>query len=109
MASKALKEFWDMRLEKRRKTLEEDINRELSEILRKEIDREILEKVQEQQRKEQGWYRVPGWDTEYPVIPRSQETRDWLETNCQGGYLQLYGRVLFERQDDAVMFSLAWA
>jgi hypothetical protein len=82
---------------------------QLCEILREEIDREILELALEERLRRVGWHRVPGWDHGSPaVLGERGDVAAWLRSRCLGRYHQLAGRVVFELNEDAVAFALVW-
>lgn len=106
--SRALSASWQLSVvESRLAQQRDDIEAEISRVLQRQIDHEILERAREQQLRQQGWHRVPAWDQEEPVI-HGDEITAWLQARCPGPYHQFHGRVVFERLEDAVAFALVW-
>lgn len=83
---------------------------ELSDWIRQEIDREILDGAMRVALAEQGWYEVrrpERPDTPWPP-PDDALITAWLATSLRGEHRELWNVVMFELEEDAVAFRLAW-
>ena len=59
--------------------------------------------------KQSGWYPVVGCKNLTFNKPLLDQVEQWLSTVCTGKYhIKSHTDYIFERQDDAMMFSLKW-
>ena len=83
--------------------LEDQIADTLSKEIAEEIDWEILV----------GIFKKCGWVT-ISFNPHRSEIeahmiRNWLATHCKGHYRSRKDKFMFERESDAINFSLRWS
>lgn len=77
----------------------------LAEEIRKEIDAEILFDIL----KENGWYPVVSCRNLSFNRKVLAEVQEWLASKCIGKWhIKSHTDYIFERQEDAMMFSLKW-
>ena len=83
-------------------TLEEEIINKAGKEMAREIDREVLWGML----KDIGWIRV----IVQSETAMTQATRisEWLIQNCQGSYEKHRSDFIFEKEYDAVNFTLRW-
>jgi hypothetical protein len=78
-----------------------DIEQELSEALRREIDKEILVEVRCADLISQGWTMVT-------IDAAMEDIGGWMQANIRGDWRAFHDRWLFEDANDAVLFKLRW-
>lgn len=81
--------------------LEEEIANSLAEELRRGIDNELMADMMVAC----GWTKVR--TSVLIVVPTDRE--DWCKENCIGAWKKLDYNWLFERVEDATMFTLRWS
>lgn len=69
------------------------------------IDREIFEGVQSEILRDKGWTWTP-LDCGFLYRERIAKTSEWIHVHATGDYKFLNGHWLFERAEDATMFTL---
>ena len=84
--------------------MDDEASSELARILQEEIDREIVESIQIERLKAEGWTEAKN---NFNIGPRTKKR--WLEDNAQGEYKIFVKSVLFSRASDATMFVLKWS
>ena len=85
------------------------ITNDVMDILAKEIQKEIDAEIMFNVLKDSGWYPVADCKNLSFNKPLLYEVERWLTTMCQGKYhIKSHTDYIFERQDDAMMFSLKW-
>lgn len=86
-------------------SLSDEIMDIMAEEIRKEIDAEVLFEMF----KRNGWYPVVDCKNLSFNKPMLDQVEHWLRTMCVGKYhIKSHTDYIFERQDDAMMFSLKW-
>ena len=83
--------------------LHEELEAELTRALQEEIDREILFELLV----DCGWTRIELPNKFLPVS--GQELHEWRQKNLTGHYKAHEHTWLFEKAEDAVIFSLKWS
>jgi len=78
-----------------------DIEQELSEALRREIDKEILVEVRCADLVSQGWTMVT-------IDTTIENIGAWMQANIHSDWRAFHDRWLFEDANDAVLFKLRW-
>jgi len=78
-----------------------DIEKELSEALRREIDKEILVEVRCADLVGRGWTMVT-------IDATMEDTGAWMQANIRGDWRAFHDLWLFEDANDAVLFKLRW-
>lgn len=82
---------------------------EMMDVLAKEIQKEIDAEVMFEMYKQIGWYPVVDCKNLTFNKPLLDQVEQWLSTVCTGKYhIKSHTDYIFERQDDAMMFSLKW-
>ena len=82
--------------------LEEELSAKMSELLREEIDRELLIDMLVAT----GWTKV-----ELERLKDRYQSIDielWIDENCTGKHTKLGRTFVFEKKQDAEWFSLRW-
>lgn len=86
-----------------------------SKDIAKQIDKELLDTIMIDVLKDEGW-TVTSMNPAYePPLTRASngewysETAEWIHLNATGDYKLLRGQWLFEKKEDAVMFTLKWS
>ena len=81
----------------------------------RQIDEEILDTIMIDVLKSEGWTATtmnPAYEPPLTRISNGEwysETAEWIHLNATGDYKLLMGRWLFEKKEDAVMFTLKWS
>lgn len=78
-----------------------DIDLELAQILKDEIDKEILTQIRVASYVEQGWHLVV---CSAPI----EDIGGWMQENIQDEWRVFFSDWLFKDSDDAVLFRLTW-
>jgi len=87
-------------------SLSDEIMDIMAEEIRKEIDAEILFEMF----KQSGWYPVVDCRNLSFNHSALKEVERWLTTSCAGKYhIKSHTDYIFERKEDALMFSLKWS
>ncbi len=95
--------------------LEDDFLNAASAELARQIDEEILDTIMIDVLKSEGWTATmmnPAYDplpNQYNKGEWYSETAEWIHLNATGDYKLLRGQWLFEKKEDAVMFTLKWS
>jgi hypothetical protein len=95
--------------------LEEEIAQSIGEQIAKEIDKEILDSVMINMLTDEGWTVTtinPAFSANNILFPKHEwysKTAEWVHLNATGDYKLLRGQWVFERSEDAVMFTLTWS
>ena len=98
-----------------RMTFEEELIQTAGEQIAKAIDAEILDDIMINVLKDEGWTATTMNSAYEPPLTRVSdyewysETHEWIYLNATGDYKLLKGQWYFERQEDAVMFTLRWS
>ena len=79
-----------------------DIEQQLSEALRREIDKEILVEVRCADLVGRGWTMVT-------IDATMEDIGAWMQENILGDWRAFHDRWLFEDADEAVLFTLRWS
>lgn len=95
------------------KLLDEILN-EAGAAFANHIDKEILDTIMIDVLKSDGWIETNinpafGHGSIVTEIDWYAETAEWIHINATGDYKLLKGQWLFERKEDAVMFTLRWS
>lgn len=85
-------------------TLEEQVAHQLSTQVAEEIDNDLYIQVLISS----GWTRIKH-NLMYRSIDQMLVQSKWLDDNCQGGVVRVGMYLMFEQQQDAVMYKLRWA
>ena len=81
----------------------------------RQIDEEILDTIMIDVLKSEGWTETTMNPAFSPPLTRLSngewysETAEWIHVNATGDYKLLLGRWMFEKKEDAVMFTLKWS
>ena len=93
--------------------LEAEILDKIAREFAQEIDNDIIDTSMIDVLKSQGWTATsinPAFGKSIvPEIDWYTETAEWIHLNATGDYKLLKGSWMFERQEDAVMFTLTWS
>lgn len=79
-----------------------ELDETLADILRQEIDREILTEIRIAQLIEQGWFMVTVFGLDMDGVGT------WMEDNIRGNWRGFTTSWMFESENDAVLFKLRW-
>jgi hypothetical protein len=96
-------------------TIEGEMASSLAEQIAKEIDKEILDTIMIDALKSKGWTTTvmnPAYEPPLTRLSNGEwysETAEWIHLNATGDYKLLRGQWLFEKKEDAVMFTLKWS
>ena len=97
-------------------TAEDEIVQSIGNQIAKEIDKELLDGVMINMLTDDGWTATtinPAFSKygmmSIPFEDWYSKTAEWIHLNATGDYKLLKGQWLFERQEDAVMFTLTWS
>lgn len=85
-------------------TLEEQLDHQLSTQVSEAIDNDLYIQVLISS----GWTQIKH-NLMYRSIDHMLTQSTWLENNCQGRFLRVGMYMMFEQQQDAVMYKLRWA
>ena len=86
-------------------SLSDEIMDIMADEIQKEIDAEVMFNIF----KSAGWYPVVDCKNLSFNKPLLDQVEAWLTTMCVGRYhIRSHTDYIFERQDDAMMFSLKW-
>ena len=86
-----------------------------SKNIAKQIDKELLDTIMIDVLKSEGWTATTMNPAYEPPLTRTSngewysETAEWIHLNATGDYKLLMGQWLFEKKEDAVMFTLKWS
>jgi len=83
---------------------ENDLAQQLADMLREEIDKEIVAEIRIAQLVSEGW-TVVAFDNNISL----RGIDDWIRSNIQHGWRLFPGRGVFESADEAVLFKLTWS
>jgi hypothetical protein len=83
--------------------LEEEIANELSQQMCSKIDFQILGNMLVEAC---GWHRVEIINR--PELTTMLNISEWVETHCKGKHMRRDRTYVFEKQSDAVNFTLKW-
>jgi hypothetical protein len=87
-----------------------DFSNQIMDILSEEIRKEIDAGVMFDMYKELGWHPVVDCKNLSFNHKALKDVEHWLTTICAGSYhVKSHTDYIFERQDDAMMFSLKWS
>jgi len=86
----------------------DDMLKSAAEQFAKEIDREIFEGMQKEILLDKGWTQA-SLDCGYLYKDRIAATGAWVHVHATGDYKFLNGHWLFERAEDATMFTLKFS
>ncbi len=81
----------------------------------KQIDKEVLDTIMIDVLKSEGWTETamnPAYEPPLTRLSNGEwysETAEWIHLNATGDYKLLRGQWLFEKKEDAVMFTLKWS
>lgn len=95
--------------------LQDEVIEALGQSISRAIDAEILDDIMINVLKDEGWTATiinPAYEPPLVRITESDwysETAEWIHLNATGNYKLLKGQWYFERQEDAVMFTLRWS
>ena len=95
--------------------LEDEFLEAAGKDLARQIDEEILDTIMIDVLKSEGWTATTMNPAYEPPLTRSSngewysETAEWIHLNATGDYKLLRGQWLFEKKEDAVMFTLKWS
>ena len=95
--------------------LQDEVIEALGQSISRAIDAEILDDIMINVLKYEGWTATiinPAYEPPLVRITESDwysETAEWIHLNATGNYKLLKGQWYFERQEDAVMFTLRWS
>lgn len=96
------------------KLIDEMLDRAGKDLAR-QIDEEILDTIMIDVLKSEGWTATTMNPAFEPPLVRTgraewySETAEWIHLNATGDYKLLLGQWLFEKKEDAVMFTLKWS
>lgn len=82
----------------------------LQDWLQQELQREQEDSQQAARLLLAGWHRVqrpPDPETPWPPAIDAEITL-WLQRSTSGAYKELWDSIMFELEEDAVLFRLAW-
>ena len=86
-----------------------------SKDIAKQIDSELLDTIMIDVLKDEGWTATamnPAYEPPLTRLSNGEwysETAEWIHLNATGDYKLLRGQWLFEKKEDAVMFTLKWS
>ncbi len=80
-----------------------ELDETLADILRQEIDREIITEFKVARLIEQGWFMVTVFGLDMEGIG------PWMEENIRGNWRGFTTKWMFESEDDAILFKLRWS
>lgn len=103
--SRSLPFKWTVSLEHGQDDYNPEIEKEVAKALQEEIDWEILQDIMVQI----GWTKI---DITWPHQMSAQdahEVKEWCRANLKGNYKGRQRIWLFEKEKDAVMFTLKWS
>ena len=86
-----------------------------SKDIAKQIDSELLDTIMIDVLKDEGWTATtmnPAYEPPLTRLSNGEwysETAEWIHLNATGDYKLLRGQWVFEKKEDAVMFTLKWA
>jgi hypothetical protein len=96
---------WTVTLEHADPESDPGLEEEVAKILQEEIDWEIMIDIMT----EVGWTKIEmDWPTRMSESD-AHEIKEWCQANLQGNYNGRAKIWLFEKSQDAVMFSLRWS
>ena len=81
---------------------QDDIEQALANILREEIDKELLVDLRCADLVNQGW-------TMARIDASIEDIGSWMQANIHGDWRAFHDRWLFENADDAVLLLLRWS
>lgn len=97
----------------RRMNLQNDFLEAASKAMAEQIDKGVLDTIMIDVLKSKGWTGTPiNPAFEKSIVPEIDwytETAEWIHLNATGDYKLLRGQWLFEKKEDAVMFTLTWS
>jgi len=79
-----------------------DIEQALSDILRQEIDKELVIDMRCRDLISRGWTMVT-------IDAAMEDIGAWMQANIRGDWRAFHDRWLFEDADEAVLFTLRWS
>lgn len=80
------------------------LDRSVYEILQREIEKLKADDDLEVNLLRDGWCRVPERSVLYH-LPLNPSQRAWLQDVCAHDHKVMYGRILFEKEEDALAFK----
>jgi hypothetical protein len=93
--------------------LEEEILDKIAREFAQEVDNDIIDTSMINVLKSKGWTETkinPAFGKSIvPEIDWYTETAEWVHLNATGDYKLLKGQWVFEKKEDAVMFTLTWS
>lgn len=95
--------------------LEEQVLESLGQQIAREIDKEILDTIMMDALTAKGWTTTsinPAFSANNILFPKNEWyslTAEWIHLNATGDYKLLKGQWVFEKKEDAVMFTLTWS
>lgn len=93
--------------------LEAEILDKIAREFAQEVDNDIIDTSMINVLKSKGWTETkinPAFGKSIvPEIDWYTETAEWVHLNATGDYKLLKGQWVFEKKEDAVMFTLTWS
>ncbi len=96
------------------KLIDEMLDMAAKDIAR-QMDSELLDTIMIDILKDEGWIVAtmnPAYEPPLTRLSNGEwysETAEWIHLNATGDYKLLRGQWLFEKKEDAVMFTLKWS
>lgn len=90
-------------------SVEDEIMRTMAEEIAREIDKEIVDTIMIDVLTKEGWIVTDCSKDSGTEFNWYADTAEWIHINATGDYKLLRGKWVFERREDAVLFTLKWS
>lgn len=90
-------------------SVEDEIMRTMAEEIAREIDKEIVDTIMIDVLTKEGWIVTDCSKESVIGSDWYADTAEWIHINATGDYKLLRGKWVFERREDAVLFTLKWS